>query len=271
MSIPLIVCGAAGRMGRAIVSLIASEPRVHLHAAIEARRHDALGHDAGVLAGMAHVGVAVSDDYARAARSGTVTLDFTSPAAALEHLRTAVATGAGIVIGTTGFSAEATAEIDLLAPRTRALIAANMSVGVNVLLTLVQQAAAVLGDAFDAEIVELHHRHKVDAPSGTALALGRAVAAGLGRDFERSKRLAREGIVGARSPAEIGIVALRGGDVIGDHTVVFAGLGERLELTHRAQSRECLARGAVRAGIWLAAQPAGRYSMADVLGLVRTG
>src|SRR5262245_43576434 len=142
-----------------------------------------------------------------------------------------------------------------------------MSLCVNVLLNLVQAAAAALGGGFDPEIVEIHHRMKVDAPSGTALALGRAVAAGLGRDFEASKRLAREGIVGKRTDREIGIVALRGGDVIGDHTVVFAGMGERLELIHRAQSRECLARGAVRAGVWLAAQPVGRYSMADVLGL----
>ncbi len=254
-------------MGRSLIALIAREPAAHLHAAIEAPRHDALGHDAGVLAGMAHIGVPVSDDYARAARANTVTLDFTSPSASLEHLRVAADAGAGIVIGTTGFSTDAEREIGQLAPRTRSLIAANMSIGVNVLLTLVQQAAAVLGDAFDVEVVEMHHRHKVDAPSGTALALGRAAAAGLGRDFEGSKRLAREGLVGARAAAEIGIVALRGGDVIGEHTVVFAGLGERLELTHRAQSRDCLARGAVRAAIWLAAQPVGRYSMNDVLGL----
>jgi 4-hydroxy-tetrahydrodipicolinate reductase len=171
------------------------------------------------------------------------------------------------VIGTTGYSADEQREVDRLASQTRCVIAANMSVGVNVLLKLVEAAAAALGSAFDPEIVELHHRMKVDAPSGTALALGRAVAEGLGRDFERTKRLAREGIVGKRSDEEIGIVALRGGDVIGDHTVVFAGMGERLELTHRAQSRDCLARGAVRAGIWLAAQPVGRYGMGDVLGL----
>jgi 4-hydroxy-tetrahydrodipicolinate reductase len=142
-----------------------------------------------------------------------------------------------------------------------------MSVGVNVLLTLVERAAAALGDAFDPEIVEIHHRLKVDAPSGTALALGRAVATGLARDFEHSALLARQGIVGKRTDKEIGIVALRGGDAVGDHTVVFAGMGERLELTHRAYSRDCLARGAVRAGVWLAQQPVGRYSMRDVLGL----
>ncbi|MBX3027620.1 4-hydroxy-tetrahydrodipicolinate reductase [bacterium] len=254
-------------MGRAITALIAAEPRARLRAAIEAPGHPALGEDAGTLAGVAPLGVPVTADYAAAATADTVTLDFTAPAGALAHLRAAVENRAGIVIGTTGFSAEEQRQLDELAPRTRSVVAANMSIGVNVLLTLVERAAAALGDAFDPEIVEIHHRLKVDAPSGTALALGRAVAAGLGRNFERSARLAREGIVGARTDQEIGIVALRGGDVIGDHTVVFAGLGERLELSHRAQSRDCLARGALRAGLWLADKPLGRYSMRNVLGL----
>jgi 4-hydroxy-tetrahydrodipicolinate reductase len=267
VTVSLVVCGAAGRMGRAITALIAAEPRARLRAAIEVPGNPALGQDAGVLAGVAPLGVAVTDDYAAAATADTVTLDFTSPAGTLEHLRAAVRNQAGIVIGTTGFTPEEQRELDALAPRTRSVVAANMSVGVNVLLTLVERAAAALGDAFDPEIVEMHHRLKVDAPSGTALALGRAAAAGLGRNFEDSARLAREGIVGWRSDAEIGIVALRGGDVIGDHTVVFAGIGERLELSHRAQSRDCLARGALRAGLWLADKPVGRYAMRNVLGL----
>ena len=264
-----MVCGAAGRMGRTLVGLISQEPAAHLHAAVESAGHSAVGQDAGVLAGGPALGVPISDDYAHAAAPGTVTLDFTVAAAAVEHLRTAVERGAGIVIGTTGYSAAEQRELDRLAPQTRCVIAANMSVGVNVLLTLVRAAAAALGEGFDPEVVEIHHRMKVDAPSGTALALGRAVADGLRTDFEQRKRLAREGIVGPRPSGEIGIVGLRGGDIIGDHTVVFAGMGERLELTHRAQSRDCLARGAVRAGIWLAGQPLGRYSMADVLGLSR--
>lgn len=267
MSVGLVVCGAAGRMGRAIIGLIAAEPGARLRAAIETTGHPALGQDAGVLAGVAPLAVPVTADYTAAATADTVTLDFTAPAATLEHLRAAVGAGAGIVIGTTGFSAAEQLELDDLAPRTRSVVAANMSVGVNVLLTLVERAAAALGDAFDPEIVEMHHRQKVDAPSGTALALARAVAAGLGRDFERSARLSREGIVGKRTAEEIGIVALRGGDVVGDHTVVFAGMGERLELTHRAHSRDCLARGALRAGLWLADKPVGRYAMRDVLGL----
>ena len=267
MTVPIIVCGAAGRMGRTLVTLIQTDPHAHLHAAVETSGHPAIGQDAGALASGTAAGVPISDDYARAAVPGTVTLDFTVAAAAVAHLRSAVERGAGIVIGTTGYSADEQRELDRLAPQTRCVIAANMSVGVNVLLNLVEAAAAALGGGFDPEIVEIHHRMKVDAPSGTALALGRAVAAGLGRDFERSKRLARQGIVGKRSDEEIGIVALRGGDAVGDHTVVFAGMGERLELTHRAQSRDCLARGAVRAGIWLAGQPVGRYSMRDVLEL----
>ena len=267
MTVDLVVCGAAGRMGRTIIGLIAAEPGARLRAAIEREGHPALGQDAGVLAGGAALGVPLTADYAAAATADTVTLDFTAPEATLEHLRSAVRAGAGIVVGTTGLSAAQQRELDDLAPRTRSVIAANMSIGVNVLLTLVERAAAALGDAFDPEIVEMHHRLKVDAPSGTALALGRAVAAGLGRNFERSARLAREGIVGKRTDEEIGIVALRGGDVVGDHTVVFAGMGERLELTHRATNRDCLARGAVRAGLWLADKPVGRYAMRDVLGL----
>lgn len=266
MSVPIIICGAAGRMGRTLVRLVHEEPKARLHAAIESAGNATVGQDAGVIAGIRALGVPIGDDYARAAAPGTVTLDFTVAGAALEHLRTAVETGAAIVIGTTGFSADEQRELDALAGRTPCVVAANMSVGVNVLLALVEQAAAALGGGFDPEIVEIHHRMKVDAPSGTALALGRAVAAGLGRDFERSKRLAREGIVGARTDEEIGIVGLRGGDVVGDHTVIFAGMGERLELTHRAHSRDCLARGAVRAALWLAGRPAGRYAMRDVLG-----
>ncbi len=265
--VPLIVCGAAGRMGRTIIGLVAAESGARLHAAIEAPGHATIGQDAGSLAGVPALGIRVSDDYAAAAVAGTVTLDFTAAPAAVAHLRVAAAGAAGIVIGTTGFSAAESLELDALAPRTRCVIAANMSVGVNVLLMLVEQAARVLGPGFDPEIVEIHHRLKVDSPSGTALALGQAAATGLQRDFDASKRLARTGIVGARRDEEIGIIALRGGDVVGDHTVVFAGMGERVELTHRAHSRDCLARGAVRAGLWLAGQAPGRYAMRDVLGL----
>jgi 4-hydroxy-tetrahydrodipicolinate reductase len=226
-----------------------------------------LGKDAGEVAGIGAIGVKVTADYAALAAPDTVTLDFTLPGAALKHLQIAAANGAAIVIGTTGFSAEQRAEAEKIAPQTRTLIAPNMSVGVNVLLKVVADVARILKEGFDPEIMEIHHRFKMDAPSGTALALGRAIAAAQGKDFDRQVKLAREGITGQRSDDEIGIVALRGGDAVGDHTVVFAGFGERLELTHRAQSRECLARGAIRAALWLPRQQPGLYSMKDVLGL----
>jgi 4-hydroxy-tetrahydrodipicolinate reductase len=235
--------------------------------AVEMPEHWALEKDAGEVAGIGAIGVKVTADYAALAAPDTVTLDFTLPGAALKHLQIAAANGAAIVIGTTGFSAEQRAEAEKIAPKTRALIAPNMSVGVNVLLKIVADVARILKDGFDPEIMEIHHRFKMDAPSGTALALGRAIAAAQGKDFDRQVKLAREGITGQRSDDEIGIVALRGGDAVGDHTVVFAGFGERLEFTHRAQSRECLARGAVRAALWLPQQPPGLYAMKDVLGL----
>lgn len=268
MTTRFVVCGAAGRMGRLIIGLIRETPDARLAAAIEAEGHSSLGQDAGSLAGETPLGMKITADYASAASPETVTLDFTVAPAALAHLRTAVEKRAAIVIGTTGFSAAERAEAEHLAPQTRTLMAPNMSVGVNVLLKLVADAARLLGPAFDPEIVEIHHRMKVDAPSGTAIALGRAVAGALGRDLDRTGIYGREGMIGKRKDEEIGVLAARGGDVVGDHTVHFLGLGERLELTHRSQSRECLARGAVRAGLWLARQTRpGLYTMADVLGL----
>lgn len=267
MSTRIIVCGAAGRMGRVLVQLVHQHADATLHAAIEAKGNPTIGTDAGLLAGVGAINVPITDDYARAAQADTVTLDFTTPEATLAHLRAAVQAKAGIVIGTTGYNEAEQRELDELTARTRSVVAANMSVGVNVLLKLVAAAATILGPEFDPEIVEIHHRMKVDAPSGTALALGRAVADSLQRDLKRDARSGRDGVVGKRTANEIGIMALRGGDVVGDHTVIFAGLGERIELTHRAQSRDCLARGALRAGLWLASQPIGRYGMADVLGL----
>ena len=268
MAAKLVVCGAAGRMGRLIVNLIREDPGAELAGAVEAEGHPALGRDAGEIAGGAPLGVKIGADYAAIAAPDTVTLDFTIAAAALAHLKAASAKQAAIVIGTTGFSEPEAREAKALAAKTRAIIAANMSVGVNVLLKLVADAAKLVGPSFDPEVSEIHHRMKVDAPSGTALALARAVAEATGRDLEKTRVSARDGMTGKRRDEELGVLALRGGDVVGDHTVYFLGHGERLELTHRAQSRECLARGAVRAGIWLAAQQKpGLYSMADVLGL----
>jgi len=265
--VPLVVCGAAGRMGRLLVALAREDRDVAVVGAVEAPGHPALGRDAGEVAGGAALGVALVGELGPICRPEQVVLDFTAPEAALAHARVAAECGAGLVVGTTGLQADEDRELRSQAGRTRAVIAPNMSVGVTVLTELVAQAARLLGEGFEAEIVELHHHDKKDAPSGTALALGRAVAAARGQDFTRVGVLARQGLVGARGRHEIGVVALRAGDAVGDHTVVFGGLGERLELVHRAQSRECLARGALRAARWVASQPAGVYSMRDVLGV----
>lgn len=267
MTTNVIVCGAAGRMGKQLVSLVHENAAARLVGAVEASGHPSIGKDVGEVAGIGPIDIPISAEYEALATADTVTLDFTIPEAAMAHLRTAVAKQAAIVIGTTGFSAEQRAEAEAIAPRTRSVIAPNMSIGVNVLLKVVADVAKILNEGFDPEIMEIHHRFKVDAPSGTALALGRAIAAAQGKDFDRQAKLARQGITGQRTNDEIGIVALRGGDAVGDHTVVFTGFGERLELTHRAQSRECLARGAVRAALWLPSQKPGLYSMKEVLGL----
>ncbi|TMA55257.1 MAG: 4-hydroxy-tetrahydrodipicolinate reductase, partial [Deltaproteobacteria bacterium] len=227
----LVVCGAAGRMGRLLVALAREDRRFAVVGAVEAPGHPALGRDAGEVAGGAALGVALVGELRPICGPEQVVLDFTAPAAALAHARVAAECGAGLVVGTTGLQSEEDRELRAQAGRTRAVIA----------------PARLLGEGFEAEIVELHHHDKKDAPSGTALALGRAVAAARDQDFTRVGVLARQGLVGARSRHEIGVVALRAGDVVGDHTVVFGGLGERLELVHRAQSRECLARGALRA------------------------
>ena len=268
--VPLVVCGAAGRMGRLLVALAREDRRFAVAGAVEAPGHPALGRDAGEVAGGTALGVTIGAELWPICSPEQVVLDFTAPEAALAHARVAAECGAGLVVGTTGLHAEQDRELRAQAGRTRAVIAPNMSVGVTLLTELVAHAARLLGDGFEAEIVELHHHEKKDAPSGTALALGRAIAAARGQDFTRVGVLARQGLVGARSPHEIGVVALRAGDVVGDHTVVFGGLGERLELVHRAQSRECLARGALRAARWVATQRAGVYSMRDVLGLQGT-
>ncbi len=262
----LIVAGAAGRMGRTLTSLIVQQSSHTLVGSVEAKGVKGVGSDAGEIAGVGAIGVRIGDDYAAIASPETVTLDFTNATASLEHLAVAAAKGAAIVIGSTGFTPEMEAHARELAPRTRTLIAPNMSIGINVLMKLVSEAAALL-TGFDAEVLEIHHRTKVDAPSGTALALGKAVAAARGQDFQASAAFGREGITGIRPADQIGVLALRGGDAVGDHTVIFCGQGERLELIHRTQSREALASGALRAAGWLEHKPKGLYSIRDVLGL----
>jgi 4-hydroxy-tetrahydrodipicolinate reductase len=262
----LIVSGAAGRMGRLLIGMIAADVQHMLVGALEAEAAGVSGRDAGEVAGAGKLGVAITTDYAKIARRDTVTLDFTNAAASVSHLEIAAENGAAIVVGSTGFTPELDARARQLASRTRTVIAPNMSIGINVLAKITAEVAAILAD-FDAEVLEIHHRTKVDAPSGTALALGRIIAESRKLDFQPNAVFGREGITGVRPRETIGVIALRAGDAVGDHTVIFGGQGERLELTHRAQSRESLARGALRAAVWLEHQKAGLYSMRDVLGL----
>lgn len=265
----IAVIGAAGRMGRAIIRAIADEgTSARLTAASERPDSPDLGADAGTLAGVAGapLGVPVRAELP-AADAADVWVEFSSPAATVEHVRAAAAARARMVIGTTGLSPTDRQVISEAAKLAAMVVAPNMSVGVNVLLKLVADAARALGPGFDLEVVETHHRAKRDAPSGTALRLAEALAEATGRDLAQTARYARQGDVGPRTAEEIGIQTLRGGDVVGDHTVFFFGMGERIELTHRASSRENFARGAVRAAQWVTAMPPGVYEMRDVLGM----
>ncbi len=253
-------------MGRLLIALSSRDPVHKIVGAIEAHGHSAIGSDAGELAGVGMLGVKITDDYASLARPDTVTLDFTTAAASMEHLEVASKAGAAIVIGSTGFTPEMEKRARELADKTRTVIAPNMSIGVNVLAMIVAEVAAILPD-FDAEIIEIHHRTKIDAPSGTALSLGKAIASARGVDFASNQVFGREGITGARPDGKIAMLAVRAGDAVGDHTVIFGGQGERLELIHRAQSRDSLVRGALRAAGWLISRKPGLYTMRDVLGI----
>jgi 4-hydroxy-tetrahydrodipicolinate reductase len=266
--IKVVVTGIAGRMGTQIARFVRATEGMALAGAVE-RPGAAVGQDAGVLAGIGPVGVAVVDDLSKALAGVDAVVDFTSHEASARHAEACAERGVPLVIGSTGFTPEARARVGQAARRIPIVLSPNMSVGVNVLFELVRQAAAVLGDAYDVEIVEIHHKKKRDAPSGTAVRLGEVAAEALGRDPKDALAFSRHGILGERPPWQIGLQTLRGGDVVGEHTVFFCGEGERLELTHRATSRDQFARGAVRAAQWIAGRPAGLYDMADVLGLRR--
>ena len=261
------IVGCAGRMGRMLVETVGARADCRVVAGSERPGSPAVGQDIGRLAGLEALGVAVTDDPAALFAASEAVLEFSSPAATVAHARLAAAAGKIHVIGTTGLGKDDEAAIAQAAARTAIVLAPNMSLGVNLLLALVRQAASRLGPDWDIEIVEMHHRHKVDAPSGTALGLGRAAAAGRGVALDQVARRARDGQIGARPTGEIGFATLRGGDVVGDHVVVFAADGERLELGHRAGSRVIFARGAVHAALWARGKPPGLYRMADVLGL----
>jgi len=263
----IAILGASGRMGRALIDSSLRTPSLRLAAAVERPGNPLVGSDAGVMIGAAATGVAISDSLVAALAKSAVLVDFTGPAATMAAIAACVEAKRPIVIGTTGFTADQKIEIAAAARSIPVCMAANYSVGVNVALKLVELAARTLGDDYDVEIVEAHHRHKVDSPSGTALAFGEAAAAGLNRDLRSNAIYGREGQDGPRRRETIGFATVRGGDVVGDHTVLFLGDGERVEISHRASSRSNFAGGALRAAEWLASQPAGLYSMRDVLKL----
>ncbi|MCC7275786.1 MAG: 4-hydroxy-tetrahydrodipicolinate reductase [Alphaproteobacteria bacterium] len=263
----LAIAGAGGRMGRMLVAEIDRTPGAVLAAASASPGSAAVGRDAGELAGIGDRGVVAAADPGVLFAGTDVAIDFTNPAASIAHAALAAAAGKGLVVGTTGLTPADRAALAAAAERAPIVFAPNMSLGVNVLMGLVERVARTLDPAYDIEIVEMHHRHKVDAPSGTALGLGEAAARGRGVRLDEAAVRSRDGHTGARVAGTIGFAALRGGDVVGDHTVVFAAGGERLELTHRASSREIYARGAVRAALWLAGRRPGLYGMKDVLGL----
>jgi len=265
--ISAIVCGAGGRMGGRIITLLSRDEGITLVGAVERPGHPLLGKDIGEALGLGTLGVNLVDDLSKVLDMGDVVIDFTHIDSALRHIKMAMAVSKAIVVGTTGFDEGRMEEVRRLAEGGKCLVAPNMSVGVNLLFKLAYDVARILGDDFDVEILEAHHNQKKDAPSGTAVKLGQQVASALGRDLSSISVYGRKGMVGARTKEEIGMQVIRGGDIVGEHTVFFIGTGERIELTHRAMSRDNFARGAIRAALWLVNQPNGLYDMQDVLGL----
>jgi len=263
----IVVIGCAGRMGRRIVNIVETTEGATLQGGTENPQSPFLGHDIGDVAGIGKKNIAISGKLTDIIKGCDAIIDFSVPAASLDHFLMASEAGKAIVIGTTGFTEEHWKTFDSMAKSSRAVIAPNMSVGVNVLFKLVRDAARIMGQTYDIEMFEMHHNQKMDAPSGTAVKLAEIAAGAVGRDLKKVGVYGREGQTGKRTPEEIGVMTLRGGDVVGEHTVMFAGTGERVELTHRAWSRDNFAMGAVRAAMWIVNQPNGVYDMQDVLGL----
>jgi 4-hydroxy-tetrahydrodipicolinate reductase len=263
----LIVVGAGGRMGRTLVKAIAETPGLVVSGAVETAASPLIGQDAGVLAGLVPNGIKLDSDIKPLLAGADGIIDFTVPAATVVHANLAAQHKLVHIIGTTGLGAADDASIAAAAKTATIVKSGNMSMGVNLLAALVKRVAQTLGDDFDIEILEMHHNKKVDAPSGTALLLGRAAAQGRGINLDQRSARGRDGITGARAAGDIGFASLRGGSVVGEHTVVFAGPAERVELTHKAEDRMIFARGALRAALWAKDKKPGLYSMADVLGL----
>jgi 4-hydroxy-tetrahydrodipicolinate reductase len=265
--IAVAVAGAAGRMGRMLVEAVSSDETLRLRGALEAPGNPLLGSDAGAVAGVGPLQVLISDDLDAVVRDCDVLVDFTVADASMIHIEAVAASGRRAVVGTTGFSPAQRERIDRLAGDCALVLAPNMSVGVNLCFKLLEMAARVLGDEVDIEIIEAHHRNKVDAPSGTAVHMGEVVAGALGRDLAEVALYGREGVTGVRERRTIGFETVRAGDIVGEHTVMFAGSGERLEITHRASSRLNFAQGALRAVHFVVGRERGRFDMQDVLGL----
>ncbi len=260
------IAGASGRMGQMLVDAVRHSGDCVLAGALDVASSPSIGLDAGAATGQP-TGVAITADLAAGLAGSQCLIDFTRPEGTMVHLRECARQGVNLVIGTTGFSEEQKAEIAEAARSIAIVMAPNMSVGVNVTLKLLDMAARALSTGYDIEVIEAHHRHKVDAPSGTALKMGEVIASALGRDLKDCAVYAREGVTGERDPSSIGFATIRGGDIVGDHTVLFAGTGERIEITHKSASRATYAQGSLRAVRFLAGRPAGLYDMFDVLGL----
>ena len=265
--VKIAVCGAAGRMGGRIIVAVTETEGCELAGALERPGHPMLGMDAGMLAGCGSLGVKITDDLNAVVKGCDVLIDFTTPKVSLKNLEACGLQKKAIVIGSTGFTPEERALAKELAKDIPCVLAPNMSVGVNVCFKVLADIAKILGDDFDVEIVEAHHKLKKDSPSGTAVRMGEVVAEALGRDYDKVANFHREGICGERTKEEIGMQTIRGGDIVGEHTVYFIGMGERIELTHRAHTRDMFSRGSVRAAKWVVSQSPGLYDMQDVLGL----
>jgi 4-hydroxy-tetrahydrodipicolinate reductase len=262
-----IVIGAAGRMGQRILAAIHETPFIRLVGAVERKDHPCLGRDAGEMAGMGKWDVPVVGELRDALGRGDVIIDFTHAESSLKNLQVVAEIGKSAVIGSTGFTSEQMKEVQELVAKVPCVLSPNMSVGVNVMFKVIADIARILGEEYDVEVIEAHHRMKKDAPSGTAMKMGEILARSLNRDFSQVGTFARRGIIGERTRAEIGMQTIRAGDIVGEHTVIFGGIGERLEMIHRAHSRDNFARGALRAAAWVVKQKPGLYDMQDVLGL----
>ncbi len=265
--IKVVVTGAAGRMGSRLVSLVKDSAFLTLAGAVESKGHHTIGEDSGEVAGCGRTGIPISDDLSGVMERGEVVIDFTTPAATLGHLKIGAQHRRGIVIGTTGFSSSELDELRGFAKQVPCVFSPNMSVGINVINKVIGEMAKTLGEDYDIEVIEAHHRLKKDAPSGTALKMAEVLARAVNRDLGQVGVYARKGLIGERKRGEIGIQTIRAGDIVGDHTVLFGTMGERIEVTHRATDRAIFARGALRAALWGQDQKPGEYDMLDVLGL----